>query len=487
MIIALCAFLLLVVGFYVVENVRGLRAWEAEKSLILSKGGRLRLVDIAHELPPDEDNFAKIPLLRPLYDYTRDEQDVVTWLGEDPIEKARLPEDLLRKFPRGSRWWTGEQTELEEWCQEFIATNELDQGLTPADAMHETRLLIDSQSDKANEIAAGLRRPYSVFPLHYHELEVMLLGHLGPLRQMAQLFQYQSLIDILDSTRAVDIEGLGLSFQIAKSIESDQILISALVQRALIDISNSVVKDGLWHRRFSVEQITRIEAWLSMFDMLKRAERAFEAERTFCLEYIDRLRDAEASRMGLYLSESELKRVNLLIRIAPAGWFDQNKASYARMMRTVVLPLVDADRGVAHMGEIFAARKRLTGEVSEHPLYSFSVGYLSLSLTGHVSKFATTQTGINLAVTACALERFWIEHGEYPDALGELEPVYLETVPHDVMTGEPLKYRHEGERFVLYSVGLNGVDDGGVVVFDPERAAEVNFDEGDLVWQYPVD
>jgi hypothetical protein len=39
-------------------------------------------------------------------------------------------------------------------------------------------------------------------------------------------------------------------------------------------------------------------------------------------------------------------------------------------------------------------------------------------------------------------------------------------------------------RFVLYSVGWNETDDGGVVVIDPKHGT-VPRDVGDWVWEYP--
>jgi hypothetical protein len=55
----------------------------------------------------------------------------------------------------------------------------------------------------------------------------------------------------------------------------------------------------------------------------------------------------------------------------------------------------------------------------------------------------------------------------------------------DLLSGEPLKYKVEPEgAYVMYSVGRNGVDDGGKVVFN--TSGGVNQEEGDWVWKYPA-
>ncbi|MFN5945815.1 MAG: hypothetical protein ACK5ZG_08940 [Phycisphaerae bacterium] len=67
-----------------------------------------------------------------------------------------------------------------------------------------------------------------------------------------------------------------------------------------------------------------------------------------------------------------------------------------------------------------------------------------------------------LVVTAIALERYRLEHGGYPQRLDVLVPGYLNVIPMDAIDGQPLRYRGERDTYTLWSIGLNGVDDGGV-------------------------
>ena len=65
------------------------------------------------------------------------------------------------------------------------------------------------------------------------------------------------------------------------------------------------------------------------------------------------------------------------------------------------------------------------------------------------------------AEAAIAVERFRRHHGEYPKRLYQLVPDFLPEVPEDPFTGEPLRYLIEENGYVVYSVGPDGVDDGG--------------------------
>jgi RNA polymerase sigma-70 factor (ECF subfamily) len=87
---------------------------------------------------------------------------------------------------------------------------------------------------------------------------------------------------------------------------------------------------------------------------------------------------------------------------------------------------------------------------------------------------AEHETGVTLAVVGYQLKRHKKEHGAYPESLAALTPEFMAEVPLDEFDGKPLRYRREGEGFILYSVGTNLVDDGG----EDSRGA------GDYVWRF---
>lgn len=68
---------------------------------------------------------------------------------------------------------------------------------------------------------------------------------------------------------------------------------------------------------------------------------------------------------------------------------------------------------------------------------------------------------MDLARTAIAIERYRLAKGELPERLRELVPEYLEEVPIDPFDGKTIKYRRMEPGYVLYSVGMDGKDDGG--------------------------
>jgi hypothetical protein len=86
----------------------------------------------------------------------------------------------------------------------------------------------------------------------------------------------------------------------------------------------------------------------------------------------------------------------------------------------------------------------------------------SQRLGGPLATPALAEMGRRICVTAIALKRYHLQHGVYPATLNDLVPAFLPAVPMDFMDGKPLRYklRSDGD-FLLYSVGLDGVDNGG--------------------------
>jgi hypothetical protein len=70
---------------------------------------------------------------------------------------------------------------------------------------------------------------------------------------------------------------------------------------------------------------------------------------------------------------------------------------------------------------------------------------------------------VRTAQLALAVERFRLAHASaLPGTLEDLVPTYLNCVPADPYDGKPLRFRKLEVGFVVYSIGSDGRDDGGL-------------------------
>lgn len=88
-----------------------------------------------------------------------------------------------------------------------------------------------------------------------------------------------------------------------------------------------------------------------------------------------------------------------------------------------------------------------------------------------------------LTKLAFALAAYRADHNSYPPELADLKPKYIAEVPKDVFNNAELHYRRKVPGYLLYSVGIDGKDDGGKNYFNPEKGR--NWD--DLVVSMPSD
>jgi hypothetical protein len=72
-----------------------------------------------------------------------------------------------------------------------------------------------------------------------------------------------------------------------------------------------------------------------------------------------------------------------------------------------------------------------------------------------------------LTDAALAARRYHLQHGKLPQTLVDLTPDFLPRVPIDPFDGQPLRLLVQDDKLVIYSIGKDRRDDGGI--FDPVK------------------
>ncbi len=113
---------------------------------------------------------------------------------------------------------------------------------------------------------------------------------------------------------------------------------------------------------------------------------------------------------------------------------------------------------------------------------------LSPALGRVIELSSRNKISVKSTLTIIALVRYNQDKGQYPDSLKELvDSGYLKELPADPWSDKPLVYKKTDKGFILYSIGLNSKDDGGVVARDKEGNVQMwNNNEGDAVF-WPVE
>lgn len=171
------------------------------------------------------------------------------------------------------------------------------------------------------------------------------------------------------------------------------------------------------------------------------------------------------------------------VRLAyPKGWSWQVQAELHRYLYVEMMPAVDAQARRVRWPDM--SPRRLVTATADPFFPIFIVPRTREILAEALQEYPATQSALDLAVVACAVERYRLSRGGWPGRLEELVPDFLKRVPSELMLDAPLVYRAaEKGDLTLYSVGSDGRDDGGRRP-DSEERWDIfrSLRKGDWVW-----
>jgi hypothetical protein len=326
----------------------------------------------------------------------------------------------------------------------------------------------DPFAPEFEQIRAALRRPG--FYLHSTSEMLWELTALSydAVRTIAQVADARARAYLVLSRPAEAWRELAFANDFRRCLESNSwYLVSAMMDVAVAGMFVAGVEEGYTMHRWTTDQYAEIQFELEKVNVLPIVQYSFAGERAGALQFLE-------LSFGEYYRWVKLTPETALASVAPHGWVAQNKKTIAELFQMMIETVDDRAGTVSPQ---FAERTQTTIErefshwTPYNHIASLAIPYVSKPLV----TMARIQTRANLAACAFALERYRVKYGQYPEKLESLAPEFKAKVPHDIVNGEPLKYRREApDRFILYSIGWNLKDDGG-------KEAD-NKGSGDWVW-----
>jgi len=512
LLIVLAGLIVLAALFYAEEDWRGKRAWEKFKHEWEAKGERFDLTGLIPPPVPDDQNFAMTPVVFTSYGsiLTRDGKFIPDKDRDTNfINRLSMSVVLDDESPTNGtgNWLTVKTSDLKVWQNYYrtlAATNdEFPVTAQPQTPAADVLLALSKYDSTVEELRQAGQLPYSRFPLDYDSKNpaIILLPHLANLRGCTRVLQLRAIAELQCSQNEKALNDIKLMFRLSESIRTEPILISQLVRIAILQIALQPVWEGLASHKWSDEQLVILDTELAKLDFLADYEFSMRAERAFDIGIIEYLRHQNSIQEVRKISqmsrdESGIKPRDVIIfYLGPSGWIDQRELRISRFFAHWYFPVANVDLQIFSPAAVRNADETLRVETGNFQRGDFLERLLLPALGAAAKKFAFAQNSVNLARMACALERYRLAHGEYPETLDALVPQFIEKLPHDIIGGQPsqgsgsasqpLHYRRTADgKFLLYSVGWNETDDGGQVVLKEDGT--VDRDKGDWVWQYPT-
>jgi hypothetical protein len=479
------------------ENWRGARAWQNYKNEMEAKGEHFDAARLIPKKVPDDQNFAMSPYFAPLFDrppgVPRQPVKTVTNVNkgapdEPTIGLVERGANLGGYIPssgspkhRPATWAYAVSADLIQYakaCLDTITayTNYYPNivGITnPAQAASIILAHLEPCEPTLDELRRASSRPYSQFNIPWEEwdgnpqVSSAVVGHLADLKALYQLFSLRARAEMALGQSGPALDDINVMFRMDEALGEEPVIISQLVRMAGMVYLLMPVEEGLAEQHWSEDQIRILQEHLRKTDILASTARAFHGDRDICCN-------------------PSFDRVYMF----PPGWNRLEQVNVNRTFQETLIPQIDLAARVINPS---VNRSLDLAFQASHPTnfsailhHSTLATMLAPALMRVPQKAALAQSGVDMAMLACALERCRLAQGQYPDDLNALVPRFAAVLPHDIINGQPLKYRRAANGgFILYSVGWNEKDDGGVVAAtnaDPPRQDPL---QGDWVWQYP--
>jgi hypothetical protein len=118
--------------------------------------------------------------------------------------------------------------------------------------------------------------------------------------------------------------------------------------------------------------------------------------------------------------------------------------------------------------------------INATPWYYQMAGVLVPNVTTTLFKRATLDAMYDTARIGIACKIYKNLNGDFPDDLAELSPDILDKIPVDPFTGDPFIYKKQDSGFIVYSVGNNLRDEGGVGTW---QIVSLDMENDDWAWK----
>ncbi|MEY4483883.1 MAG: hypothetical protein RL693_1335 [Verrucomicrobiota bacterium] len=483
----------------------GTKRWLAVQAELVKEGESIDFRKVSPEPVPDDQNFCAIPLLKDLA-ATPDSKDdkSAAGLNRQRIVAVALPKnDKAGQRPGfGQSAALGSRMDVQAWAEWLRKEGSLPLPPDSGDPAKDILTALGKHDALINELAAGLNRPEAQWtpPWKTRTLPGNLfevpLPHYSVIRELTQMLSFRSIV----ATRAGDAtkahEALLIAIRLQQATMQEPFLIGLLVAASNSLAINLAVWEICDAQLGTVEDFRRLQDALAKMDYRKSALLAWRSELAGSSSALTYLKQSRDTKMLAMVNEGGSSAGGvagaLFTHLLPDGWFDANAATVVKWnLDFSIKPLRDAGfkEMMLKQNELTnIALKQCTGLTSR---FANTVALMIVPATTSVSRNVVyAQALASQAVTACALERYRIEHGRYPVTLAEAMGGE-KAMPQDVLSGAPMGYRKKNEgRYALWSVGFDGKDDGGKRVLDEKKPENTKFRDvkyaGDWVWDYPA-
>lgn len=512
-ILAVCFLILGALSWMIFNGIQNSR-WEAFAASERARGQRVTLKEIIPAVPPASSNFAMTPLLAPLFQFDPSKKD--DFKNGSPERSALIAGKHFVTTPPSAKggkgghaptlgnWRLGHRTDLAAWQDYYIAQGVVAELDKPGKASADILAALKPGADDYNELIAAARRPEAQFPVHFETENpaMILLPHLAIVRQINEYGVLSGIAELSDRKPDLAIQRARVSFKCLQGLTAEPLLISGLVRIAVWNRLVQLIWEGAAEGLWTAEQLEELQTQTQSIEFIRHHARLFEGERAFAVNMYDRWclsPSALAREMQNLGSDSPPPPASRILDvIRPTGFLRMNETLHFQLITRFAEAVKAIETGPGKYQPfdyevLTRGINEMTGPVRP---WNVIVRNMLPAVERSVDRALVAEAGRNVVWVGLALERYRTARGAYPPNLEALVPAWIPYLPQDVFASAPLRYERDTKGgFRLYSVGMNGQDDGGdwpssdrelegQSTRNPKGGRSKEGGSDDLVWRY---
>ncbi len=499
------ALLTLIVLFYAEEKLRGKHAWNRYRKAAEARGVQFDFAAMIPPPVPDEQNAAINPLVQVWLpklnpDYTN------LWPRVFGAASERVQTPASR---RSNNQDDRRMTDFVSWQRAFAdeapvrdkkrlkkPVDVVEKEPTAEEQLAAARAILSQlkiYEEPLNILRTASQKPRVRYPVYYNldDPMLILLPHLAQLNGIVRELKMQCLAELAVGETERAFQDLRLMLWLTDSVNDEPLLISHLVRIAAQQQATQPIWEGMAEHKWSDAQLKEIQEGMLRKNFAQSTSFSMSAERTMGVKFIqvtlkrhnffEVLSNVDAG----FDSSGGGNPINKIGGwLIPSGWLYLEMLNHSRMMDGMIAGGWDTTTKTFHPKMLDENEKAFQKQLK--PGFTGFLHHQTLShlllpaLTKASRRFCRAQSTANQVALACALERYRLKHHAYPETLTALVPNFIADIPNEVVSTNAMRYVRNGDGYLLYSEGWDGVDDGGVLL---SKATSGKPEKGDWVWR----
>jgi len=342
-----------------------------------------------------------------------------------------------------------------------------------------TKAFIERQREPINLIARGAELADCRYHVHWEELN-RDLWFLWRVRQAERLLALAAWVDAEEGRPSEAAAKVREGMALAMSLRDEPDTLPALVVMSASDTVGTGLSRVVSRCDLANDDLLAIQKDCQKYDALFSMRPALEGDMAGLCDIYDALirgRVALREYVGQlespsppFYSTKEDRWLTRGVLFLARGYIRADEATMIRVHMKFLEHAVDPQAPPVKRGDPFCQ------EMAESKML-MSVAF-SGALVYKTEQAELLHAKLRATAACMAAMRYRNDNGKWPESLEALVPKYIEKAPTDPMSDKEIIYKVRDDGILVYSVGRNGVDDGGKgFVILPEKGDTGDYDD----------